>query len=73
MFFIILCAVPSYVTEDAAVDDAVDNTLQEIVYYYGDNSYYVSETNNTDDEYVFTPTKSKTRTNISQTRTKGSY
>jgi len=61
------------------VNNAVDDAAQDDVYYYGENTYYVAEmdntdnTNDTDDEYAFYAKKSKTKMTISQTRTKGSY
>ena len=56
-FLIILWAVPSCVAEEAMVDNTMDGAdAQDDVYYYGDNTCYVVETDNnddTDDEYAF--------------------
>lgn len=56
IFVIILCAIPLYLAEDAAVENMMDDAVQDDVYYYIDDAYYVDETDNTDDtnnEYTF--------------------
>ena len=44
IFVIILCAIPLYLAEDAAVENMMDDAVQDGVYYYIDDAYYVDET-----------------------------